>query len=63
MKAGFCWNSKRWIVFAIMDNIKTCVIPPFGSNCNQCGYFEERETTKHFDKKYRIIMSYQKEQP
>ena len=55
MKADFCWNSKRWIVFMLGRNIGTCPYPPTGSCCDECGYYEMREVTNWFKRKYRLI--------
>jgi hypothetical protein len=56
MKAGFCWNSRRWIVFFIASGgSKSCHLQPVGSQCDQCGYYEPREVTEHYKRKDRII--------
>jgi len=55
MKTGFCWNSKRWILFMYGSKIRTCKCPPIGSCCDECGYYEHREETKYFKTKYGFI--------
>lgn len=58
MKSGFCWNSKRWILFMYYSGIKTCKYPPIGSCCDECGYYEDKEVTKWFIKKYNSIKGF-----
>jgi len=56
MKAGFCWNSRRWIVFMFAGGgTETCPLPPACSQCDQCGYYEEREVTKYYKRKEAAI--------
>jgi hypothetical protein len=40
---------------------KSCVNQPCGSECDNCGYYEEREVTKHFKRKYDCIVNMYKE--
>ena len=56
MKAGFCWNSRRWILFLIADGgVKSCHSQPCGSECDNCGYYESREVTEYFKKRDRTM--------
>ena len=55
MKASFCWNSRRWVLFMYGSNTKTCKGPPIGANCDNCGYYEEREMTEYFKKRYHFF--------
>ena len=53
-KAGFCLNSQRWIVFAI-GNLKTCLLPPIGMNCNECEYYVAKNRTKYFMRRFKLL--------
>ena len=55
MKEGFCLNSRRWLSFTFLD-LKTC---PNEMGCDNCGYYTEREPTKWFKRKKKILMSYE----
>jgi len=39
----------------MIGNRTSCPCPPVGTRCNQCGYYEDREVTKYYLKKDRMI--------
>lgn len=55
MKASFCWNSRRWVIFMWGSKIKTCKYPPIGAECEGCGYYEEREVTNYYKERYGFL--------
>lgn len=56
----WCQNSRRWIRFMIAGRpLKSC---PFFEeqflNCEKCGYYEEREPTKHLKRKLKTLRAW-----